>query len=36
VLDKGQLVEMGKHDELVNRGGVYAKLAALQFGAAAA
>ena len=31
VLDKGQIVEIGKHDELVNRGGVYAKLAALQF-----
>jgi ATP-binding cassette, subfamily B, bacterial len=35
VLDKGQIVEIGKHDELVARAGVYAKLAALQFGAAA-
>ncbi len=31
VLDKGQIVEIGKHDELVSKGGVYAKLAALQF-----
>ena len=34
VLDKGKLVEIGTHDALVARGGVYAKLAALQFGAA--
>ncbi len=34
VLDKGRIVEIGKHDELVARAGVYAKLAALQFGAA--
>jgi ATP-binding cassette, subfamily B, bacterial len=34
VLDKGRIVEIGKHDELVVRAGVYAKLAALQFGAA--
>jgi ATP-binding cassette, subfamily B, bacterial len=33
VLDKGRIVEIGKHDELVARAGVYAKLAALQFGA---
>jgi len=31
VLDHGQLVEQGTHAELVNRGGIYARLAALQF-----
>ena len=31
VLDKGQLVEIGTHEALVAKGGVYAKLAALQF-----
>ena len=31
VLDNGRLVEQGTHAELVNRGGVYARLAALQF-----
>ena len=31
VLDHGKLVEQGTHAELVNRGGVYARLAALQF-----
>ncbi|MFC5519411.1 ABC transporter transmembrane domain-containing protein [Polaromonas jejuensis] len=31
VLDHGRLVEQGSHAELVNRGGVYARLAALQF-----
>jgi ATP-binding cassette subfamily B protein len=31
VLDKGRLVEQGTHDELINRGGLYASLAALQF-----
>jgi ATP-binding cassette, subfamily B, bacterial len=35
VLDKGRIVEIGKHDELVARAGAYAKLAALQFGATA-
>jgi ATP-binding cassette, subfamily B, bacterial len=35
VLDKGRIVEIGKHDELVARSGAYAMLAALQFGAAA-
>jgi ATP-binding cassette, subfamily B, bacterial len=35
VLDKGKLVEIGTHDALVAQGGVYAKLAALQFGASA-
>jgi ATP-binding cassette, subfamily B, bacterial len=34
VLDKGKLVEIGTHDALVAQGGVYARLAALQFGAA--
>jgi ATP-binding cassette, subfamily B, bacterial len=31
VLDKGRIVEIGKHDELVAKAGAYAKLAALQF-----
>jgi ATP-binding cassette, subfamily B, bacterial len=31
VLDHGKLVELGTHTELVARGGVYARLAALQF-----
>ena len=31
VLDRGQLVEQGTHQELVANGGVYARLAALQF-----
>jgi ATP-binding cassette subfamily B protein len=31
VLDQGQLVEQGTHAELVAKGGVYARLAALQF-----
>ncbi len=33
VLDHGRLVEQGTHAELVNRGGIYARLAALQFNA---
>ncbi|MDB5743891.1 MAG: transporter related protein [Polaromonas sp.] len=33
VLDHGQLVEQGTHAELVSHGGVYARLAALQFNA---
>ncbi|CAN5522473.1 ABC transporter transmembrane domain-containing protein [soil metagenome] len=31
VLDHGRLVEQGTHAELVTRGGIYARLAALQF-----
>ena len=32
VLDAGRIVDIGRHDELVARGGLYAKLAAMQFG----
>jgi ATP-binding cassette subfamily B protein len=32
VMDEGRIVEEGRHDELVRRGGLYARLAALQFG----
>ncbi len=31
VLDRGRIVAVGKHDELVREGGLYARLAALQF-----
>ncbi len=31
VMEHGRIVEVGKHDALVQRGGVYARLAALQF-----
>jgi ATP-binding cassette, subfamily B, bacterial len=31
VMEKGRIAEVGKHDDLVELGGVYAKLAALQF-----
>ena len=31
VLDHGRLVEQGSHAELVDKGGIYARLAALQF-----
>jgi ATP-binding cassette subfamily B protein len=34
VLDAGGIVAIGSHDELVAAGGLYARLAALQFGAA--
>jgi ATP-binding cassette subfamily B protein len=30
-MDHGELVESGTHAELVARGGLYARLAALQF-----
>lgn len=33
VLDEGRLVDSGTHRELITRNGLYAKLAALQFGA---
>lgn len=32
VMDKGQIIEMGSHDELINKGGVYASLWARQSG----
>ncbi len=32
VMDKGELAEVGSHDELVKKGGIYARLAKLQFG----
>ena len=35
VMEKGRIVEMGSHDELVASGGLYARLAAMQFGAGA-
>jgi len=31
VLDRGQIVEQGSHADLIERGGLYARLAALQF-----
>ncbi len=31
VMDKGRIVEQGSHDELTRAGGLYARLAALQF-----
>ena len=35
VLDQGRIVDIGRHQELVARGGLYARLAAMQFGAQA-
>jgi ATP-binding cassette subfamily B protein len=34
-MDAGKVVEEGTHSELIARGGVYARLAELQFGAEA-
>ena len=34
-MDAGRIVDIGSHDELVARGGLYARLAAMQFGLAA-
>ncbi|TWB45146.1 ABC transporter transmembrane domain-containing protein [Nitrospirillum pindoramense] len=34
VLDKGKIVASGRHEELIRQGGLYARLAALQFDAA--
>ncbi|HEY5411406.1 MAG TPA: ABC transporter transmembrane domain-containing protein, partial [Caulobacteraceae bacterium] len=36
VMDGGRVVDEGRHDELLRRGGLYARLAKLQFGARAA
>jgi ATP-binding cassette subfamily B protein len=36
VMEKGRIVEAGTHAELVRRGGIYARLAELQFGREAA
>ena len=34
VLDQGRIVEIGRHDELVAKGGLYTKLHRTQFGIA--
>lgn len=36
VMDKGRIIESGTHAELVRKGGIYARLAELQFGREAA
>ena len=36
VLDQGRVVDVGTHAELVGRGGLYARLAELQFNVSAA
>lgn len=33
VMEHGRIVDSGRHDELIARGGLYARLAAMQFGA---
>jgi ABC-type multidrug transport system fused ATPase/permease subunit len=35
VMERGQVVDEGRHEDLLSRGGVYARLYALQFGGAA-
>ncbi|WP_411728557.1 hypothetical protein [Methyloglobulus sp.] len=32
VMEQGRIVAIGKHQELLLQGGIYARLAALQFG----
>jgi ATP-binding cassette subfamily B protein len=32
VMDGGRIVDIGRHEELVARDGLYARLAAMQFG----
>ena len=36
VMDGGRIVDEGRHDQLLARGGLYARLARLQLGAKAA
>jgi ABC-type multidrug transport system fused ATPase/permease subunit len=32
VMDEGQIVDIGQHDELMQKGGLYNRLAEIQFG----